>query len=273
VNEISEVATQDARAAAIFTEIAVAAARAILRYDCRNVTIREKADASPVTAADSASEEVILRGLATMLPGVPVVSEESVDAWAAKQPGSACVLVDPLDGTREFLAGRDEYTVNIALVRDGTPVVGVVAAPALGLAWRGAAGLAERLQVLPSAALHAPVAIRTRAWPAGARTAAVSRSHFEPASAAFLEKFAPIEPVSCGSALKFCRVAEGAIDVYPRLAPTSEWDVAAGHALVVAAGGAVTTPDGVPLVYGRGETGFRVPGFVAWGDAAMARRA
>ena len=113
-----------------------------------------------------------------------------------------------------------------------------------------------------------PVAIRTRAWPAGERLAAVSRSHFEAASAAFLDKLAPVTKVACGSALKFCRVAEGAIDVYPRLAPTSEWDIAAGHALVVAAGGAMTAPDGSVLAYGRGAHGFRVPGFVAWGDAA-----
>ena len=158
-------------------------------------------------------------------------------------------------------------------MRDGVPVAGVVAAPALGTALarrRGPCGTAAACAGGPSAI--APAAIRTRAWPAGERTAAVSRSHFEPASAAFLERFAPVEPVSCGSALKFCRVAEGAIDVYPRLAPTSEWDVAAGHALVVAAGGAVTAPDGGALAYGRAREGFRVPGFVAWGDAAMARR-
>jgi 3'(2'), 5'-bisphosphate nucleotidase len=272
VSEISEGARHDARVAALFTDIAVAASLAILRYDCRYVTTHEKADQSPVTVADSASEEVILRGLATVLPGVPVVSEESVEVWASTQPGREYVLVDPLDGTREFLAGRDEYTVNVALVRDGVPVVGVVAAPGLGILWRGAAGHAERLRISPGGEAHERVAIRTRPWPASERTAAVSRSHYEPASAAFLERFAPVMPVSCGSALKFCRVAEGTIDVYPRLAPTSEWDVAAGHALAVAAGGAVTAPDGSTLAYGRGAEGFRVPGFVCWGDATMARK-
>ena len=271
MSEKSKAAAHDARIAAMFTEIAVAASLAILRYDCRNVTAHQKADQSPVTVADGESEEVILRGLATVLQGLPVVSEESVEAWATRQPGPEYVLVDPLDGTREFLAGRDEYTVNIALVRDGVPVVGVVAAPGLGIVWRGATGHAERLRVSPGGEIHQRVAIRTRPWPAGERTAAVSRSHYEPASAAFLERFAPVVPVSCGSALKFCRVAEGAIDLYPRLAPTSEWDVAAGHALVVAAGGAVTAPDGSTLAYGRGTEGFRVPGFVCWGDAVMAR--
>jgi 3'(2'), 5'-bisphosphate nucleotidase len=271
VNEIPEVATHDTRIATLFTDIALAASPAILRFDCRNVTAHLKADESPVTAADKASEEVILQGLAAALPGVPVVSEESAEAWTARSPGRDYVLVDPLDGTREFLAGNGEYTINIALVRDGMPVVGVVAAPALGLVWRGAAGHAERLRLGAAGASHQ--AIRTRRWPASGRAAAVSRSHFEPASAAFLERFAPIEPVSCGSALKFCRVAEGTIDLYPRLAPTCEWDVAAGHALVVAAGGAVIAPDGGALAYGRGAQGFRVPGFVAWGDAAMARNA
>jgi 3'(2'), 5'-bisphosphate nucleotidase len=271
VSDISE-AVRDARVATLFTGIAIAAARAILRFDCRNVSTSEKADQSPVTLADQAADAVILEGLAAAFPGVPVVSEESVEAWTAKRPGPDYLLVDPLDGTREFLAGRDEYTVNIALVRGGVPVVGVVAAPALGLIWRGAAGRAERLAVSAAGETGEPVAIRTRTWPAGERCAAVSRSHFEPASAAFLEKFAPVVPVACGSALKFCRVAEGAVDVYPRLAPTSEWDVAAGHALVVAAGGVVIAPDGSALPYGCGAQGFRVPGFVSWGDPAMARQ-
>jgi 3'(2'), 5'-bisphosphate nucleotidase len=214
-----------------------------------------------VTAADEAAEAAILPGLAA-LGGVPVVSEES-----ARGPhGGDYVLVDPLDGTSEFLAGRDEYTVNIALVRNRMPAVGVVAAPALGLIWRGAAGMAERLRVSGSGDILERTAIRTRAWPAQ-RIAAISRSHYEAASAEFLERLAPVTTLVCGSALKFCRLAEGVADVYPRLAPTSEWDIAAGHALVVAAGGAMTAPDGSALTYGRGDD-HRVPGFVAWGDPA-----
>jgi 3'(2'), 5'-bisphosphate nucleotidase len=267
VSERSRAALDDAKVAALCTDIAIMAARAILRFDCRNVTTELKADQSPVTAADQASEAVILPALAAALPGIPVVSEESADVWHDKPVGREYLLVDPLDGTREFLAGSDEYTVNIALVRDGVPVAGVIAAPALGTIWRGAAGHAERLGITLASE---PVAIRTRAWPDGERLAAISRSHYEAASAAFLDKFTPVATVACGSALKFCRVAEGAIDVYPRLAPTSEWDIAAGHALVVAAGGAMTAPDGGMLAYGRGAHGFRVPGFVAWGDAARA---
>lgn len=259
---------EDARVAEIFTAIAIEAADVIRTMDCRSVSRSEKADHSPVTAADTAAQATIIRALAEKLPGIPVVSEEAVGDWHDQRPPYTFVLVDPLDGTREFLAARDEYTVNIALVRGGTPVVGVVAAPALGLIWTGAAGRAERLRVSADGAIAERTAIRTRPAPSDTRVAAVSRSHYEAASAAFIEKFAPVEMLPCGSALKFCRVAEGAADIYPRLAPTSEWDVAAGHALVVAAGGTVIGPECGALAYGTPD--FRVPGFVAWGDPALA---
>lgn len=256
-------AADDTEIAALFTALAIRAAAAILQFDCRKVASRQKADRSMVTAADEAAEAAILPGLAA-LPGLPVVSEESArDAHVGHY-----VLVDPLDGTAEFLGGRDEYTVNIALVRGGAPAIGVIAAPALGLVWLGAAGTAERLRLSGSGEIVERVTIGTRAWPAQ-RVATISRSHYEAASAEFLQRFAPVTTLVCGSALKFCRLAEGAADIYPRLAPTSEWDVAAGHALVVAAGGAMTAPDGRALVYGGGE-GYRVPGFVAWGDPAAA---
>lgn len=259
------VAADDTEIAALFTALAVRAAAAILQFDCRKVASRQKADRSMVTAADEAAEAAILPGLAA-LHGIPVVSEESTrEAHAGDY-----VLVDPLDGTAEFLGGRDEYTVNIALVRGGVPAIGVIAAPALGLVWRGAAGTAERLRVSDTGEIVERIAIRTRAWPAQ-RVATISRSHYEPASAEFLQRFAPVTTLVCGSALKFCRLAEGVADIYPRLAPTSEWDVAAGHALVVAAGGAMAAPDGRALIYGRGE-GYRVPGFVAWSDPAAATR-
>jgi len=152
----------------------------------------------------------------------------------------------------------------------------VIAAPALGLLWRGAVGHgAERLRFSAgrTAGRAGPAdAIHTRPWPEDERVAAVSRSHYDPASAAFLERVAPVRPLSCGSALKFCRLAEGAIDVYPRLAQTSEWDVAAGHAIVVAAGGAMTAAGGGALRYGGSADGFRVPGFLAFGDPNAAQR-
>lgn len=267
--------TADAGLAELFTGIAIKASAAILAIDFRHAGTRLKSDSSPVTAADEAAQAVILQELARVLPDIPVVSEEAAGDWQGRQLDGEFVLVDPLDGTAEFIAGRLEYTVNIALVRAGAPAVGLVAAPALGLIWRGATDHgAERLRfsLRDRAPAQAAVPIHTRPWPAQERVAAISRSHFDAASAAFLDRIAPVKPVESGSSLKFCRLAEGAIDVYPRLAPTCEWDVAAGHAVVVAAGGAVMTPDGNALQFGRAAEGFRVPGFIAWGDPAAGRR-
>jgi 3'(2'), 5'-bisphosphate nucleotidase len=262
----------DARLADTLTQIAIKASAAILAIDFRQAGTRQKSDASPITLADEAAHALILDELAQLMPTIPVVSEEAVAEWQGREPPREFLLVDPLDGTAEFIAGRLEYTVNIALVRDSAPVVGVVAAPALGLIWRGAIGSgAERLRFNQDGA-GTPEAIHTRPWPAGEPVAAVSRSHFDAASAAFLARLDHTKAVECGSALKFCRLAEGVVDVYPRVAPTSEWDVAAGHAVVVAAGGLLRTPNGSELRYGRAHEGFRVQGFVAWGDPAAAQR-
>jgi 3'(2'), 5'-bisphosphate nucleotidase len=228
---------------------------------------RLKADQSPVTVADEASEALIIEGIARLLPGVPVISEESADAKRDRFDGSF-LIVDPLDGTREFLAGRDEFTVNLAIITGGVPIAGIIAAPARGRVWRGVVGIkAERLRLLEDGADQAQP-IHTRVWPHEGAVAAVSRSHFDPATDAFLAKLGPVTRSASGSALKFCQVAEGGVDVYPRLATTCEWDVAAGQALVVAAGGSVTTPQGLPLDFGRAAENFRVPAFIAWGDAS-----
>jgi 3'(2'), 5'-bisphosphate nucleotidase len=262
-------ASADAQLAESLTDVIGKAAAAIRAHDYRSVESRLKPDRSRVTAADEAAEAIILSELAHVAPHIPVVSEESAGGSSGVR---RCFLVDPLDGTAEFLAGRDEYTVNIALVRDGTPVIGLIAAPASGIVWRGVVRRgAERLTFSPDyAGLREATPIRARPWPAGRRvTAAVSRTHYEAASAAFLTRFAPVDEVMCGSALKFARIAEGTADVYPRLAPTCEWDVAAGHALVTAAGGTVTAPDGAPLTYGH-TSDFRVVGFIAWGDPRAA---
>jgi 3'(2'), 5'-bisphosphate nucleotidase len=262
--------TVDAEIAELLTEIAIKASAAILSVDFRKAGTRHKADDSPVTIADEKAQAAILEGLARALPSVPVVSEEAACTWA--EVPSEFLLVDPLDGTAEFIAGRPEYTVNIALVRGETPVVGLVAAPALGLIWRGVTGNGAERQRFSVENAGTAVPIHTRPWPEHEPVAAVSRSHYDAASAAFLTRFKEIKQVEAGSALKFCRLAEGAIDVYPRLAPTFEWDVAAGHAVVVAAGGTVTAPDGGPVRFGRLRDGFRVPGFIAWGDPAEANR-
>jgi 3'(2'), 5'-bisphosphate nucleotidase len=261
------------------TTLVSRAAAAIVAIDPAACGARDKPDQSPVTAADEAAEAIILDGLSRVAPGIPVVSEEAVAIGCIPPPDHTFFLVDPLDGTREFLAGRDEFTVNVAVICDGVPVIGLVAAPPLGLIWRGIVGRgAERLRLRPGAALTEAsevAAIRTRACPEHGIIAAVSRSHFDAQSQGFLDKLPVTGTIVCGSSVKFCRIAEGGADVYPRLAPTSEWDIAAGHAVLAAAGGMVTRPDGGALVYGRFAERFRVPGFVAWGDpthAALAPR-
>lgn len=254
------------------TAIVSRAGAAILAFDPSSVARTAKADRSPVTAADQAAQEVIVGGLSSLLPGMPIVSEESAEDWDHVSPGASFVLVGPLDGTREFLAGRDEFTVNAALIADGVPTIGVIAAPGLALIWRGILGRAsERLRLLPGAGpdeSREQVAIHTRRRPASGLVALVSRSHFDTQSAAFLARIPVSRRIGCGSAMKFCRIAEGSADVYPRLAPTSEWDIAAGHAVLAAAGGTVTAPNGGPIIYGRATDGFRVPGFIACGDAS-----
>jgi 3'(2'), 5'-bisphosphate nucleotidase len=242
------------------TDLVADAAAAILAIAPTALDTRLKADKSPVTAADEAADAVIAQGLARLLPGIPVVSEESRSRPSTL--GETFVLVDPLDGTKEFVAGVGEYTVNLAIVTAGEPIAGFIAAPALDLLWRGVVGRgAERLGLDRTA-----VPIRCRPAPASGLVAAASRSHFTAATAAFLDRVGVTSRVSCGSSLKFCRLAEGGLDVYPRLSEISEWDIAAGHALVTAAGGLVATPKGAPLRYGDAAQGFIVPGFIAWGD-------
>ncbi len=267
MTEVSRVPA-DAQLLDALTSLASRAAAAILGVARADLAVREKPDRSPVTAADLASETVILEGLGKLLPGAPIISEETANRLSAP-PLADFLLVDPLDGTRELLAGRDEFTVNIALVQRGQPRIGVIAAPARGLVWRGIVGRgAERLALSPGAAPEnagQPLAIRTRPQPPHALVALVSRSHLDPATEAYLARLKSAERISCGSSLKFCRLAEGAADLYPRLAPTSEWDVAAGHAVLAAAGGTVTDPKGAPLIYGRSKD-FRIPAFIARGD-------
>ncbi len=230
-----------------------------------------KADQSPVTIADEASEAEILKGLARLLPGVPVVSEEMSGREAPPKLDGSFILVDPLDGTREFIAGRDEYTVNVAIVAGGAPIAGIVSAPKQHKVWRGVVGHgAERLRMLADGA-DQPQAIRARRWPAERGVAVVSRSHLDPATEAFVAKLGPVSRDESGSAIKFCRIAEGAADVYPRLGTTCEWDVAAGHAVVVAAGGIVTDRQGAPLKFGDAAGTFRIPAFIAWGDPEKAK--
>jgi 3'(2'), 5'-bisphosphate nucleotidase len=258
------------------TTIVSAAAAAILAVRARSLDTRIKPDRSPVTTADEAAEAVILDALGTLLPGVCVVSEEATGHASPHRLPDTFVLVDPLDGTRELIAGRDEFTINIAMVRGGRPRLGIVAAPAQGWLWRGIEGRgAERLRLSPGAPAseaQARNAIRTRRAPEKGLVAAISRSHLDPRTEALLARLPIAARHACGSAVKFCRVAEGSADIYPRLATTCEWDVAAGHAVLAAAGGVITAPEGAPLRYGRMAENFRVPAFIAWGDPSAATR-
>jgi 3'(2'), 5'-bisphosphate nucleotidase len=241
------------------TAITARAAAAIRR--CGAASPRHKADGSPVTSADHAAEVVILRELERLAPGIPAVSEERSAHQAHPLQSGPYFLVDPLDGTREFIAGRDEFTVNIALINRGTPLLGIIAAPAANLAWRGIVGHgAERMTLSDQSGR---TVIHTRPRPAHP-VIMISRSHLDPGTKAYLAGWPEGSSVSCGSSIKFCRIADGNADVYPRLAPTHDWDVAAGHAIVVAAGGDVRAADGSKLVYGTPKR--LIPDFVARGD-------
>jgi 3'(2'), 5'-bisphosphate nucleotidase len=250
--------------------LAVARAGAATLAARSNLTVRIKADHSPVTDADERSQAVLLEATAQLMPGVAAVAEEM--ASPPSRLGEVFVLIDPLDGTKEYISGSSEYTVNLGIVRNRTPLAGILAVPACGMIYRGIVGIgAERLAMTPDGAVASPAgvsAIAVRTAPRGALTAAVSRSHLDDATVALLDRLGIAGRVPCGSALKFCRVAEGLADIYPRLGTTCEWDVAAGHALVAAAGGAVTLPDGGALGYGEAARNFRIAAFIAWGDRA-----
>ena len=259
------------------TEIVARAAAATLATPFSSIATRIKTDLTPVTAADELSESIILEGLARLLPGVPVIAEESVGRTRPSSLDPTFVVVDPLDGTREFLAGRDEFTVNVAIVTNGVPIAGIIAAPARGLLWRGivggnVGGLAERLHLrlgAGQAKAYGRSPIHTRPAP-GRLTVATSRSHLDEATEDFLARLPLAKRYLCGSSVKFCYLAQGEADVYPRLSPTREWDVAAGHAILVAAGGAVIDPQRGQLQFGRMAEKFLVPGFIAIGDPAIA---
>ena len=253
------------------TEIVSRAAAATLATPFSSVERRIKDDLSPVTAADEASEAVIVEGVSRLLPGIAVIAEESVGRAAAASLEPSFVVVDPLDGTKEFLAGRDEFTVNVAIVTHGVPIAGLIAAPAQGLLWRGVVGgKAERLRLRfgagPAQAYDRSF-IRARPSP-DRLIVATSRSHLDEATEDFLARLPVAKRFLCGSSVKFCYLAQGEADVYPRLSPTHEWDIAAGCAILAAAGGTVTDPNGGQLQFGREAEKFLVPGFIAWGDPA-----
>jgi 3'(2'), 5'-bisphosphate nucleotidase len=251
--------------ARLLAAIAVEAGGVVARHYAQGVSVALKADASPVTEADLAAEALILARLAERLPGVPVVSEERFAAGDVPEVGSRFLLVDPLDGTREFVARNGEFTVNIALIENGEPVAGAVYAPVRERVWFGGTA-AYAVRAAPGAgpeALAAAQPIRARRPPPEGLVALISRSHNHPGNDAYLARLPVAARRALGSSLKFGLIAEGLGDIYPRLTPTMEWDLAAGHAVLAAAGGGVTTPERGPLRYGK--PGFRNDGCVAWG--------
>jgi len=227
-------------------EAAREAGEAILEIVRRGFETESKRDSSPVTEADRAAELIILAALARAAPGVPVIAEEEVAAGRIPQHGDTYFLVDPLDGTREFVRGGDDYTVNIALVEHGAPTLGVVFAPAAGRlhgGWVGSGAWVDEGRG------RAPIETRDRREK---MTAVASKSHLNQATIDYLQQAVGMcDYVAIGSSLKFCILAEGKADIYPRASPTSEWDTAAGHAVLMAAGGLVDGPDGAPLAYGK----------------------
>jgi 3'(2'), 5'-bisphosphate nucleotidase len=241
-------------------DLARRAGAVILDIYHSDFAVEHKGDLSPVTEADRRAEALILPGLAALLPGVPAVAEEEAAAGRIPDVGRAPFwLVDPLDGTKEFVKRNGEFTVNIGLVAAGMPVAGVVYAPVPDRMWSGAAG--HGASVVDAQGRRA---IACRPVPDQGAVVLTSRSHRDPAALeAWMAPLAGAVMDFAGSSLKFCRVAEGSADFYPRFGPTSEWDTAAAHAVLLAAGGEVVTFDGKPLGYGK--AGFRNPDFLARG--------
>ena len=243
------------------TDLAREAAREIMRIYAGDLGVRDKADKSPVTDADHAAEAIIVAGLRALTPDTPVVAEEEMAAGRVPDDRDGPFwLVDPLDGTKEFIKRNGEFTVNIALIEDGRPTLGIVLAPASDTLWRGAAGLgADKSE---NGGAFAPIA--TRAQPTDGLTCCASRSHaiYSDLDIWFgREGLTVAERVQVGSSLKFCLIAEGKADIYPRFGPTNEWDTAAGQGVLEAAGGEVVTTDGKPLLYGKPR--FSNPHFIA----------
>ncbi|HWA00985.1 MAG TPA: 3'(2'),5'-bisphosphate nucleotidase CysQ [Caulobacterales bacterium] len=254
--------------------LALEAGRAVMAVRDEGCDAMLKGDGSPVTIADQRAEAIIEAGLNRLASGIPVVAEEAVAAGRIPDTGEMFFCVDPLDGTRDFLGGESgEFTVNIALVENRTPVVGVVFAPATGELYAGEPGVALKgVFDGRTGAVQAPVKpIHAGAKPLGPwRVIASRRSGQNKATDDFIAALGESERLSSSSSIKFCRLAEGAADLYPRFGDVNEWDIAAGHAILSAAGGGVMRLDGTPLPYGGRDGSFLVRGFVAFASAAAA---
>ncbi len=254
-----------------FAQIASDAGVAVMEVFNSDFETRTKADASPVSDADERAEEIILARLADILPGVPVLAEEEAarEGVEHRDLGDLFLLVDPVDGTKEFINKRKDFTVNIALISKGDAICGAVYAPARKEMYAGGATALYWENFAPGDIVEAETAtsLQTRTREPGTLTAVASSSHLDDKTKAFLDSLKITDIKSIGSSLKFCLVALGKADVYPRWGPTMEWDTAAGHAVLNAAGGVVLTPEGAPFTYGLRDEGYLNGPFIAWGNA------
>ncbi|MBI3437264.1 MAG: 3'(2'),5'-bisphosphate nucleotidase CysQ [Proteobacteria bacterium] len=257
-----------------FIALALAAGREIMNVRAEGISATHKLDGSIVTIADHRAEAVIEAGLAVLAPNIPMVGEEAVAQGRIPECGDVFFCVDPIDGTRGFAKGGDEFTVNIALVERGAPVMGVVFAPASGELYAGEPGLALRVKYNPAtqAILEPPASIHTAYSSPEWRIVASDFSGRNERTGAFVKTLNGVT-THASSSIKFCRVAEGTADLYPRFGDVSEWDVAAAHAVLLAAGGDIMGLEGKPLHYGLHKGDFIIPGFVAFGSAAAASAA
>ncbi|MCI4677837.1 3'(2'),5'-bisphosphate nucleotidase CysQ [Rhodoblastus acidophilus] len=270
---MTDVVADDDVLAELFANLALEAGAAIMRVYERDPQARAKKDASPVCDADVLGEDVILKGLARLVPQIPVVAEELCEnGTLPKVDGGPFILVDALDGTKEFLQKRDSFTVNIALIRERAPAVGAVYAPARGelflagsAAWTFAATPGSKAPPRGQWRL-----LRTRPMPEQNAVAVASRSHRDAETDAFLARLPVRDVVSTGSSMKFCLVAAGEADVYPRFGRTMEWDIAAGDAVLRRAGGMALDLAGAPIIYGKEAQRFANEPFIAWGDPRAA---
>jgi 3'(2'), 5'-bisphosphate nucleotidase len=246
-------------------EVALRAGQVIMDYYGHDIVTETKSDASPVTVADREAEAIIVAGLERIAPGVQIIGEEMCAEHMPPEIDDCFFLVDPLDGTREFIEGRADFTVNIGLVYRGLPCAGVIFAPARQALYISGAASAHFIAPKPNTALVWDdfTAINCRAPKPEGLTVVASRSHRTPETEAFLESIAIADYISAGSSLKFCLLAAGEADLYPRHGRTMEWDTAAGHAILLSAGGTVTDVAGEPLLYGKLERGLDNPHFIA----------
>ncbi len=246
------------------------AGQAIMGIYTEDFPVDFKSDASPVTQADKLAEALILADLAKLMPDIPVIAEEAASAGLIPEVNERFFLVDPLDGTREFVSKNGEFTVNIALVEHRKPVFGIIYAPAISTLY---------VTLEPDQVIRAPLEATQQYNGLGSLDQTIlqqsrpskdplniiaSRSHMNTETRSYLEKLHVASIVNTGSSLKFCRLAEGSADLYPRFAPTMEWDTAAGHAILQSTGGGVETIDGSPLGYGKTDAGYFNPDFVAY---------